>query len=319
MCIEAHAQNHDLKQERTTPIELLFYGIIYNETHPDPYRSITSQAIRGIEQANDSYVYNRLPLELNLVGTDLVTNYVEVNMATDRANLLNVSNPFFKRTHAVAEELNADVVILFTYNKDVDKDVCGWASSILASDPSTSVAVVKADCVKGQTFTHEIGHLQGARHEYQEDSNTKPFAYGHGYGVASVANRTIMAYYCYTEVDIPVNCGREKTWSDPHRVFFGSTVPAGTEDVNWNAKVLFVTGPYIASLRGDEQNYDSISPTGLVSISVEQIISFVPVNIYAIFNEEIHPDYPPHLTITDSKTSKTFEMKRIDGTTFTIP
>ena len=43
-------------------------------------------------------------------------------------------------------------------------------------------AVVGQNCATGYySFGHEIGHLQGARHNPEADGLTLPFAYGHGF------------------------------------------------------------------------------------------------------------------------------------------
>ena len=114
------------------------------------------------------------------------------------------------------------------------------------------------------------------------------------------------------------SCIRQGIWSDPHDSFIGSANPVGTESDNWNAKVLFATGPYIASLRGAEQTYDSIQPSGKITIPVTTIMRGTLLDITATFVEDIHDRYPPHLTITDGTTSTTIQMTKSTNKIYTV-
>lgn len=313
---DVYDSDFDYRGEKVIIDVYVVYTEAADNAPSDVYRSITSQARLAIEKANDSYNDNHLPLELNLVDTAKVRNYVEVDMDTDRNNLLDSSNSFFARTHAEAEELDADVVILFTLNNDEDEFICGYAGDLLSDDSSTSMAVVKSTCVAGHSFTHEIGHLQGARHEYTRDSTITPFVYGHGWIDTEIKKRTIMAYDCDNDPNVDA-CPRQGIWSDPYDSFIGSAVPAGTENHNWNAKVLFATGPHIASLRGEQQNYDNISPSGGISLPVTTIVRGALLDVTATFDEEIHDKHPPHVTISDGTTSTTKQMTKSTGTVYT--
>ena len=59
--------------------------------------------------------------------------------------------------------------------------IVGQADAIYA-DASSAFAIVDYDCATGYySFGHELGHLQGARHDPNNDPTSTPFAYGHGY------------------------------------------------------------------------------------------------------------------------------------------
>jgi hypothetical protein len=77
-----------------------------------------------------------------------------------------------------------------------DSSACGLAADIMATK-ETAYAVVYHDCATGYySFAHEIGHLQGARHNPEMDNSTAPFAYGHGFLDVPRKRRTVMSYDC---------------------------------------------------------------------------------------------------------------------------
>jgi hypothetical protein len=139
--------------------------------------------------------------------------------------------------HALRDQHAADVAILITKSGDA----CGIASDIYASE-DTAFAVVGQNCATGYySFAHEIGHLQGARHNPEADSSSTPFAYGHGYYNEPGKWRTIMSYAC------PAGCTRLKYWSNPNVQYSG--VPTGTAALHNNARVLNETACRVANFR----------------------------------------------------------------------
>ena len=199
---------------------------------------------------------------------------------------------------------------------------CGQAGDIFADNIDN--AVVRDICLENNlSLPHEIGHLQGARHNPEEDSNNNPFAYQHGYFVAAERQRTVMSYNnaaCVTPTN-PLGCIRMGVWSDPNDTFFGSVTPAGTENSHFNAKVLYGSAQYISSLRGEVQRYDDQSPTGLfnwVGLQVDRIFNQGDtMDIRATFDEPIHENHPPTVTISDGTLVTPIVMDRTSSTAFT--
>jgi len=102
--------------------------------------------------------------------------------------------------------------------------------------------VVYHDCATGYySFAHEIGHLQGARHNPEHDSTDKPFAYGHGYFNKAKKWRTIMSYNC------PGGCVRRPFFSNPDIEFGGD--PTGTAATHDNARVINQTAARVAGFK----------------------------------------------------------------------
>jgi peptidyl-Asp metalloendopeptidase len=94
---------------------------------------------------------------------------------------------------------------------------CGWSREVMATE-KTAFSVVYWDCAMGPqySFGHEIGHLQGARHNPEEDPSTSPFPYGHGFLDVAAGRRTMMAYDCKPHcVDRQPEWARPKLWGNP--------------------------------------------------------------------------------------------------------
>ena len=139
----------------------------------------------AIELANDSYNDNHLPLELNLVDTGKARGYSETSVSDSLDDITDTDNSLFGRVRAEAVNENADVVIFFVHLPL--QNSCGKAKDILVDSVSSSYAVVGYNCIRGHSFAHEIGHLQGAGHNKDFSSFGTPtytnseFSYGHGY------------------------------------------------------------------------------------------------------------------------------------------
>lgn len=183
----------------------------------------------AIDETNQSYQNSAVNMRLRLVHTHKVKYEEESKKYTDILNhLSNDGDKFMDDIHQLRNRHNADIVILIINNSGF----CGMAKRIMAS-ASTAFALVHYDCATGNyTFGHEIGHLLGARHNPEVDSNTTPFSYGHGYRHNSEW-RTIMAYKCEPK------CPRLQYWSNPD-VYYGSDndVSMGTATEHNNVRVL---------------------------------------------------------------------------------
>ena len=243
------------------------------------------------------------------IDTEKVRNYVETTTETTLADYYTESQ--FNRLRALASSDDADVVVILA---GYGNTTCGRANAILTESASDSLVAVNYSCAAANlSLAHEIGHIQGAEHNTARASSSPPFSYGHGWLDEDVGYSTIMAY----AHDCDPDCTRKGIWSDPYDSFIGSADPAGTENQEWNAKVLFATGEYIASLRGDDETYDSVAPTGGITLPSTSVDSGTIITISATFNEDIHDDYPPKITISDGTTSTTSNMAKSSSTVYT--
>lgn len=197
---------------------------------------IRATILLAMAEANQSYRNSAINIKLNLVDT-VEFAYAEGSRSFETILADFVGDAGINKRR---DGSGADIAVLI-----IDKaDYCGLADAILA-DSSTAFALVHFDCATGYySFAHEIGHLQGARHDEATDDTAAPFAYGHGFrhmGRPS-AWRTIMAQNC------PDTCPRLPYWSNPRVKYFGG-IPMGTAGKNDNARVLNETAGSISSFR----------------------------------------------------------------------
>lgn len=208
------------------------------------------------DETNQGYQNSGVNTRIRIVRT-YRTGYTESgSMSTDLTRYRTNGDGFADEVHAQRDQSAADVAILLTDGFDF----CGIA--YIYPDASSAFGVVAASCATGYySFAHEIGHIQGARHNPEVDSSTSPFAYGHGYQYPSGGWRTIMSYDC------PGSCDRINRWSNPNLTYNG--VPTGTAAVSNNARVLNETAVRIANFRAGAppagwHAWESVPGAGLV-------------------------------------------------------
>lgn len=138
-----------------------------------------------IAETNHIFGNSQINAKVNLVGL-VPADYREVSAERDIDRLAANGDGYMDKLHAIRDQRRADIVMFVgEYRSD-----CGIAKAILAG-PDTAFAVVAYDCaMKKYTFTHELGHLLGARHDW--DKTQHPFTYGRGYKAAGWG--TVMAY-----------------------------------------------------------------------------------------------------------------------------
>lgn len=244
--IEAPKNTGDLKTAGgPTTIDVL---VAYTTAAKNAVSDINATIQLAVAEANQSYVNSRVNVRLNLVDTFEV-GYSENGKTFDTILADFVANQTVQsRRNISGADLSAMIIN--------QTDYCGLADAIMAA-ADTAFAVVHYDCATGYySFAHELGHLQGARHDPAHDSSTTPFAYGHGLQHTSPAPawRTIMAYNC------DGGCPRLQYWSNPDVQY--NNIAMGTAATNNNARVLNQTAATVAAFRSSavstfaEQGFD---------------------------------------------------------------
>lgn len=184
----------------------------------------------AINRTDTSYVNSNIYDHLRLVKT-VEVNYDE-NGHTYEDYVDALEDPFdgtMDNVTLLRRQNLADIVVLLVNNDDY----CGLADAIKATR-LTAFAAVDYECAMGYfSFAHEIGHLQGARHDLESDPSLEPFRYGHGYIGPNDNWRTIMAEPSYCNY-----CTRLQYWSNPYITYNGD--PMGNSYA-WNAEVIMMT------------------------------------------------------------------------------
>ena len=320
--------DHDYRNDpNVNPVTIdVFFG--YTSKVDDKIRNIDNKIRSAIMDANRSYIRSDLPLGLKLAGLSEIRGYNEISVSGD---LANAANPFYDDLDQFRKHVKitkADIGIFLThYDNDDDEILCGKANEILASHPDTSYAVIRDTCLSGNILAHEIGHLQGAGHNRDQSEigvfnyENPVFSFGHGSYWIDGSVRSIMSNDCNYDDDVVDTCKRQDVWSSPFNNFQGTARPSGTNDNEYNAKVLYATAPYIASLRGETQAYDDddVPPTARITApTITEILEGYLVTITAIFDEALNDKYAPKVTLTHSggSSSSTYTMKKVTSTKY---
>lgn len=196
---------------------------------------MTNKVYQEINNGNTSFKNSGINVrfELAYVGQteDSEGNY---DFSTLLSKFRGTDDGFADEVHSIRERYAADVCVLLVYRSGY----CGMAR--LNATKSSAFAVVKASsgCATKYSFTHEIGHNAGCRHDTLVDSSTTPYKYAHGYvhytGTSSTSWRTMMAYGDACNGN-ELRCQRIKYWSNPDVSYNGN--PTGDETWSNNAKV----------------------------------------------------------------------------------
>ncbi|NQD36645.1 hypothetical protein HPT27_06380 [Permianibacter sp. IMCC34836] len=200
---------------------------------------ISSMIDLAVAESNQGYVNSGINITFELAAKSQVTYTESTSITTDRDRYAGKTDGYMDSIHSQRDSVAADVGVLILNNSEA----CGIAKAIGATE-STAFAVVHYDCATGYySFAHEIGHLQGARHDPANDPTTTPYAYGHGYQAPNKAWRTVMAYNCSP------SCTRINYWSNPNKTYSDGQA-MGTASQSDNVRVLNATAATVAAFRG---------------------------------------------------------------------
>lgn len=206
-------------------------------------RAATPDFLGHIERAfaETNSVYERSHIDLRLVPV----HFVEVDhVVTDRlaslAALIGTSDGTLDDLHALRDTHEADVVLLVTGEPG------STINGAVMAEPSTAFLMVKWD-VLTYGLAHEMGHVQGARHAYEDEPTLEPFPYGHGY--RDDRFHTIMTGGAPEFVPV---------FSGPDQVHEGVVLGDATyRDV---ARVLRESAVYLSNFRGPQTPTDFVPP-----------------------------------------------------------
>lgn len=154
-------------------------AIAYTEAVEGHERTIATTIIPGAERLlNDALARGGLGAAFKF--TAVKTTDAETGNIND--DLTALSDPGGLRWRSLYNRPE-DLVILLV------KEASASGIATLGSTPIERFAVVKVDAIAGFTLSHEIGHLSGADHEYEDSPGNSD---NHGFWAAN-SFRTIMA------------------------------------------------------------------------------------------------------------------------------
>lgn len=219
-----------------------------------------------VEESNTSYAQSGVELNLRLVGTKEV-DYEESDHPRSDLNALKRPGGELDEVRGLRDAAGADLVVLIVeYSKrDTDRTSCGNAfvmETVSNAFESSAYAVVPRRCADSTySFTHEVGHLMGARHDWADDASAtspnKPFPFSHCFVHLPKSNTTRPAFRTLMATDAECvmeerKCNRVLFWSNPEVMYAPSGVPMGkkTEDEpSNNSQTLKNTASTVANFR----------------------------------------------------------------------
>ncbi len=204
----------------------------------------------GVTETNLSYEASGVDHRLRLVHTAL-TDFDEGQGVGDPRDLLqDPDDGHMDEVHPLRDEHAADLVKLI-----VSGGGCGRAfimDEVSLAFEAFAFCWTAYVCISpGYTFQHELGHVQGGRHQWgADDTNNAPFTFNHGYTDPVAGFRTIMG------VNDPPNCPdcpRRLHWSNPEvndpKTGAPMGVPEGEPLASDNRKTLNATAWTVANFR----------------------------------------------------------------------
>lgn len=199
--------------------------------------AVTGLADLAVSLANKSYENSGVSINLvSSTSAPVPVNFSEGSGYDSYIDALEHSqDPAFVQLRATRANSHAALVVLLVN----DSAYCGEAADIPATRDTAYAAVAYSCAADNYSLAHELGHLQGARHNIEEDNsatqfNGETFPWVHGYMDCTKKVRTIMAYD-----DCQQGSSRMPQWSRPPDWGNGATAD--------DARILEETAAYIAS------------------------------------------------------------------------
>lgn len=234
----ARAGSGDVSLAAVSTINVL---VVYTASAASAAGNISSKIQLAVDETNQSYANSGISINMVKVATSQVTYSESGRSFSQHVNaLVSSTDGIMDNVHTLRNTYGADMVMLVVN----DTEACGQAAAIKAV-ATNAFAVADQSCITGYySFGHELGHLQGARHDRFVDSSTSPYSYGHGYIPSTKNWRTVMAYGNNCS-----NCKRIQYWSNPLKTYPSTGQVMGTATYEDNARVLNLTAPTVALFR----------------------------------------------------------------------
>jgi len=165
----------DVSASALTQINVM---VVYTSSAASRAGNIASKIQLAVDETNQSYANSGINITFNKVYAGQVT-YSETGRTFSQhvSALKSTTDGVMDNVHTLRNTYAADLVMLVVN----DTEACGQAAAINATATS-AFAVADQSCITGYySFGHELGHLQGARHDRFVDGTLSPYQYGHGF------------------------------------------------------------------------------------------------------------------------------------------
>ena len=155
--------------------------VLYTAGAQSSVSNINSVIDQAILNSNTAYSRSQTAPRLQLAHRQLLTGFSEsgdITLDTDTRLPSNATVRSLRDTH------RADLVVLLTspgaYGSAAGKAVGIYTPGVSTAETAYAIADVSAS-VSNKTFTHEVGHLQGAQHHPDDPTGaTVGYSYGRG-------------------------------------------------------------------------------------------------------------------------------------------
>ncbi|MBL91098.1 MAG: hypothetical protein CMH56_04700 [Myxococcales bacterium] len=262
---ESHADSHDIGPSLGTASPSLIRDNVISVMV-----LYTEEAKRGAapwwNNNNPAYIEGEIDLQMNLLQQALTYSWTsaqtqlvhtqEIPLAEDedafediyayRSWVQNQMTSSGTPINQLREAHEADLVSLWVQD-GLNACGVGYIGSRSAHDHADyGVTVVDRRCHYKFTFTHELGHNLGLRHDWYMDDTTVPYTYGHGWVSYYAEQRSMMAYDDACE-SAGFPCPRINRFSNPDLTYGG--YPFGHHYIADNARVLDERWQRVANYR----------------------------------------------------------------------
>lgn len=219
--------------DAAAPVEITAL-VVYTPAAEAATPDLHARIAEAFDQNNAIYREGRLGFRIVPVHMARVA-YTEADRLVNLQRLLDPHDGPLDTVHVLRDAHEADLVVMVVDQAD------GTINASILATPETAFALVHWDLLGAPRYglAHEIGHLQGARHEPARDSALAPFPYGHAFHNDTL--RTLLA-----------NSGQRKVprFSGPDQRYEGAVL--GDAARSDNARVLRETAVYLANFRGPQ-------------------------------------------------------------------